>query len=173
MRGSNTGRYPIFSSDRATTEELVDSLDQSLFVDSPADSDHLELYKHLQSLLRRDAFLRYVSETDDVYRVQTAEGLELVIPKARAVPALYPPSTRSPLYPAARYFIGACVGLPLAGFGTLLCAPVAVALALRARRQLFNPADHTRMRVLIIGSVLLWCIAVALFALFLMHLRLI
>jgi hypothetical protein len=173
MRASNIGRYPILSSDRTTAEELVDSLDQSLFVDSPADSDHLELYEHLQSLLRQDAFLRYVSETDDVYRVQTADGLELVVPKVRAVPALYPPSTRSPLYPAARYFIGACVGLPLAGFGTLLCAPVAVALAIRARRQLLGPADHTRIRVLILCSSLLWCIAIAFFAFFLMHLGLI
>ena len=127
------------------------------------------MYESLQDQLRQDAFLAYIDESDSFYRVRTGAGQPIIIPKSRAAAAPYPSNEPSPLQPAFQWLRWALLGLLLAGLGTLVCAPIAMALALRAGRHPLSRADSVRLKIVLVMAVSLWCCALVLGALFLIH----
>jgi hypothetical protein len=150
--------------------EILACLSRVLLLDPQQPQARRRMYETFQRLLRQDAFLDYVGETDLHYQVHTNDGQSLAIPKDRAIPAPYPPPKEPPFQPAYRWLGWALLGLLLAGLGTLLCAPVAAALALWARQQAASRADVVRAEIALWGAVFLWCCALPLSFLFLIHL---
>ena len=50
------------------------------------------MYNALRDLIRREPYLGYIDETDDLYRIKSGLELYLNVPKSRAVPEAYPAS---------------------------------------------------------------------------------
>jgi hypothetical protein len=150
--------------------EILACLSRVLLLDPKQPRARRRMYEALQRLLRQNAFLGYVGETDLHYQVRTDDGQSLAVPKGRAVPAPYPPLEPTPLQPTYRWLGWALVGLLLAGLGTLVCAPVAAAFALYARQHSLSQADRVRAEIALWGAAFLWCCALPLSFLFLIHL---
>lgn len=127
------------------------------------------MHKLLQLTLEHDACLAYVDETDTFYRVRTGAGQPLIVPKGRAVSTSHLPGVLSPLQPALNWLGLTLLGLLLAGLGTLVCAPVAILLALRARKQPLSRPDATRVKVVLAIAVLLWLCGLLLSTLLFIH----
>ncbi len=128
------------------------------------------LYQSLQRLLQQDGFLAYVGENDAAYYIRTSSGLLLTVPKERRAVEPYPPSKPSPLRGAYRWLALAMVGLPLAGVGALLFAPLAMTEAARVRKQVQDPADRIRAWAVMGLSLILFLGSLPLVFLFLVHL---
>ena len=124
----------------------------------------------LQHLLKYNAFLGYIDETDWLYRVQTGAKLILKVPKDRVEPEPYPSPKPSPLQPAFRWLGIALLGLPLAGIGTLISLLIVVIYAIQANRQSLSRADQVRVNVILAGSFILAGLAFILALLLILHL---
>lgn len=125
----------------------------------------------LKDLLDRNPFLRYLEETDDLYRVVNAERVVLSIPKKRA-PADPPPSEQpqpGPLRAAYRWLMLAIAGLLVAGLGTVIFAPVAAFAAIRAHRTEESHAEHVRSTVIVVVAFGLFIIGFLFSLLFFLH----
>jgi hypothetical protein len=97
--------------------------------------------------------LRYVDESSHLYRVQLRSERILTVPKRRAVPAPYPPPEPGPLLAANRWLACAIIGLLPAGLGAVICAPVAVFLALRAFKDGLSDEDRAHGKAMsVIGG---------------------
>ncbi len=153
-----------------TLPEVLAYLSQALFFNPRHPLARRKMYQSLQRLLQKDAFLTYVDETEGLYRVQTATGQPLVVSKERAVSPPYPPKEISLLQRAYHWLGWALLGLLPAGLGTLICAPIAVVLALLAWLQPLSPADSTRFKIVLLGATLLWCGALPFYILLVLHL---
>jgi hypothetical protein len=150
-----------------TPQETFLCLCRALLLDPKHSVAQQRLYDSLQHQLRQDAFLAYIDESDTFYRVRTGAGQPIIIPKSRTASTPYSPS---PLQPAFHWLRWALIGLLLAGLGTLVCAPIAIALALRAWQQPLSRADSVRLRIVLLMAVALWCCAIVLSLLLLIHL---
>jgi hypothetical protein len=125
----------------------------------------------LKELLDQDPFLRYLEETDELYRVINAERLVLSIPKKRA-PANSPSPDQAspgPLRGAYRWLVMAILGLMLAGIGTVIFAPLAAVAALRAQDSIKSHSDRISSTVVLIMAFGLFVIGVLFSILFILH----
>jgi hypothetical protein len=127
------------------------------------------MYETLKLYLERDPFLRYLEETEGLYHALTGEGQVVIVPKDRAVSPPYPAPERTSLERAFRWLTYSLLGLPLAGLVTLVCAPVAVAFALRAGEQPLNKHRRRRANAALVYASILWMIGFVLGFLFLLH----
>ncbi len=150
-------------------EESIAALSQVLTLNPANAAARRGLYEAMQGLLRHDAFLAYLGETDDLYQVRTKQDFRFAHPKDRAAPEPFPPLEPSPTHAAQRWLVWALIGLLPAGLGALLCAPLA---ALAALRLLRHPTPSTRQRALIIlwSAVAVWLIGAVFVFLFVLHL---
>ncbi|MFW6136388.1 MAG: hypothetical protein ACOC7N_06165, partial [Chloroflexota bacterium] len=151
-------------------EDRLVALSQALALDPHHEAARRAMHEALERHLTDDAFLTYVGETDATYRVETPDGLRIVVPKRRAVPRPYPPTEPGPLRPASRWLLLALLGLLPSGLGTLLFAPIALFSALRLRPSTLRPKDQRRRRVFIAAALLLWILGLSLGLLVLIHL---
>lgn len=106
----------------------------------------------LKDLLDKNPFLRYLEETDQLYRVINAERLVLSISKKRA-PVNPPPPERpqpGPLREAYRWLTVALIGLLVAGIGTVIFAPLAAFAAIRAYQSVGSRAERVNSTVVLI-----------------------
>jgi hypothetical protein len=150
--------------------EALAYLSQALLFNPNFTPARRKMYQFLQRLLQKDAFLAYVDETENFYRVHNAAGLPLVVPKERAIIPPYPPQKLSLLQWAYRWLGWALLGLLPAGLGTLICAPVAMVLAVVAWLQPLGPRDATRALIILGSAILLMCGALPLYILLVLHL---
>jgi hypothetical protein len=126
----------------------------------------------LKDLLDRNPFLRYLEETDDLYRVMNAERMVLIIPKQRA-PVNPPPPEQpqtGPLQVAEGLLIVAVAGLLVAGLGTVIFAPIAALAAIRAHQAQRSQAERDRAAILVVAAFGLFIIGFLFSLLFLLHL---
>jgi hypothetical protein len=125
----------------------------------------------LKEFWDQNPFLRYLEETDELYRVISADRLVLSIPKQRAPTNPPPPdgSQPSPLKGAYRWLTMAILGLLLAGVGTVIFAPLAAMAALRAQGSTKSPPERISSTVVVIVAVGLFMIGVIFSLLFLLH----
>lgn len=124
----------------------------------------------LKELLDKDPFLRYLEETDELYRVINAEHVVLSIPKKR-VPANSPPPDQSsgPLKGAYRWLVLAIMGLLLAGIGTVIFAPLSALAALQAQESMQSHSERVNSTVVVIIACVLFMIGVLFSILFILH----
>lgn len=125
----------------------------------------------LKELLDKDPFLRYLEETNELYRVINTEHMVLSIPKKRA-PANSPSPDQlppSPLRGAYRWLTLAVLGLLSAGIGTIIFAPLAALAAVRAQNILQSHAERVSSTVVMIVAFGLFVIGVLLTILFMLH----
>jgi hypothetical protein len=125
----------------------------------------------LKELLDQNPFLAYLEETDELYRVLTAERTVLSIPKKRA-PVNPPPPEQpqaGPLRAAYRWLALAVIGLMLAGIGTVIFAPLAGLAAIRAQGSTEDRAERVSSMVVLIAAFVLFIIGVLLSLLFILH----
>jgi hypothetical protein len=125
----------------------------------------------LKELLDQDPFLRYLEETDELYRVINADRMVLSIPKKRT-PANSPPPDQSPPGPlkgAYRWLVLAIIGLLLAGIGTVIFAPLAVLAALQAQESMQSHSERVKSTVIAIAACVLFMIGVLFSILFILH----
>jgi hypothetical protein len=151
-------------------EETLAALSQVLALNPANGAARQALYEAMQHLLREDAFLAYIAETDDLYYVRTPTKLRFAHPKGRAVPEPFPPSRPPPTRAVLRWLAWSLVGLVPAGLGAVVCAPVAMLAALRLLRQKPAKADRQRAWVALGIAAALWVLALLLAALFVLHL---
>ena len=153
----------------ATQEEKLACLSTILELDP----HHLEakqgLYETLEGHLQLDSFLTYISETDLLYHTDTATDLRLVVPKNRAVPAIYPAPELGPFQPAFRWLGLALLGLLLAGLGAIVFAPIAAISAVRARQVPLSQMDRARSWFVLWAAFVLWLTGLLLTTIFLIH----
>ncbi|MCI0398833.1 MAG: hypothetical protein L0322_28425 [Chloroflexi bacterium] len=127
-------------------------------------------YRALWRLLEEEPFLAYQGETDQLYRVWSSLNLELIVPKDRAAVEPYPPPETKPLTPVFTFLRWTAVGLIPAGLGALFLAPATAVCALLVYYHYrLNPADQTRIVVVLFWAAVLWMAAVFLSLLFVIH----
>jgi hypothetical protein len=125
----------------------------------------------LKEFLDKDPFLRYLEETDELYRVMSAERVVLSIPKKRAPinspsPDEAPPS---PLQRAYRWLTLSILGLLSAGIGTVIFAPLAALAAYRVHESVQSHAVRVSSIVILILAFGLFIIGVLFTILFILH----
>ncbi len=150
-------------------EETIAALSQVLTLNPAHHAARQAFYDAMQHLLRQDAFLAYIAETDDFYYVRTATKLRFAQPKNRAVPEPFPPPSPPPTRTAFRWLGWSLAGLIPAGLGTLICAPFAMLAALKLLRHTPSQADRQRTWFMLWIAVALWLLALLLAALFILH----
>jgi hypothetical protein len=129
------------------------------------------LYETMQQLLRKDAFLTYQGETSTFYQICAPEDFQFIHPKDRAVAALFPPSEILPTQAALQWLGRAAIGLIPAGLGTLVCAPLAMAAAIKVLRQSLPLVERRRAWIVLCGAIILWLIAFLLLYVLILHLE--
>lgn len=153
-----------------TTEGKLVALSRALERDPHNQRARLAMVDTLRRHLRDDSFLAYVGETDAAYRVDTAGGQRIVVPKRRAHPKSHPPTEPTALRPTSRWLFLALLGLLPSGLGALLFAPIALFSALRLRPSALNHEDQRRRRVFIAAALAIWALGLLLGLLVLIHL---
>lgn len=154
----------------ASLEETIESLSRALTLNPANRLARQALYEAMQRLLRQDAFLAYLAETDDFYQVRTPTALEFAHPKDRARPEPFPPPGPPPAQAAFRWLGWALVGLVPAGVGTLICAPMAIVAAIRLLRRRPSRADRQRAWVVLGSALALWLVALLFAQVLVLHL---
>jgi hypothetical protein len=157
----------------AVTAESIDdsigALTRAVLINPNNFDARQQLHDLMQRQLRLDAFLRYDSETIDLYAVRTRNDRLLIQPKDRAPFEIYPPTEQLPSHIALRWLIWSLIGLLPAGLGTLICAPIAMSKArplLRGKTR----ADRARGQFIFLGALLLLVVAIFFIFLLLLHL---
>ncbi len=100
----------------------------------------------------------------------TGAGHAIAVPKGRATTAPYPPPEPPPLHRANRWLAFALLGLPFAGVGTVICAPVAVMFAWRAFQKPLPKTDRRSAVIAVAVAGVLWVIGLILTFLLVLHL---
>lgn len=125
----------------------------------------------LKELLDKNPFLRYLEETDELYRVINDEHMVLSIPKKRS-PANSPSVDQAPPGPlkgAHRWLMLAILGLLSAGLGTVIFAPLAALATVRAQESMQSRAERAGSTVVLIVAFGLFIVGVLFSILFILH----
>ncbi len=127
-------------------------------------------YLLVRKLLGQDPFISYIDETEEVYTVRSGEQISVLVPKDRSVPAAYPTRRPAQLQNAYRWLRAAFLGLPLAGSGAILFAPLAAAAAIGLYFKAASKTNRIYSLVIIILSGGLWLVGLLLVVILLVHL---
>lgn len=154
-----------------TLEERIASVNR-LNELAPGYQDKYNLaFYALKELLDKKPFLRYLEETDELYRVINEERMVLSIPKKRSPVNSPSPDQASPgpLKGAYRLLILAILGLLSAGIGTIIFAPLAALATMRAQDSIESHAERVSSTVILIAAFGLFVIGVLFSILFILH----
>ena len=127
-------------------------------------------YQLVQKLLKQDAFLLYLDETDALYHIRSGEKISLSVPKDRSLPEAYPARRPALLQSAYRWLWLAFLGLPLAGIGALVFTPLAAAAGAGLYLKTSSRTNRIYSLVVILLSGGLWIVGLLLAVIFLVHL---
>jgi len=152
-----------------TAAEQLVCLSKVLELAPQHDGAGRRLLAALKERLADDPALLHLQETDHLYQIRTGDGLELLVPKERAVPTPYPSPVPGQLDQAGRWLTWAALGLLPAGLGAHLFAPLAIVAVLRARRRGLNEIETRRGRLLLRAALLIWAVAWLWALLFVVH----
>jgi hypothetical protein len=119
-----------------------------------------ELRTAVQELLKKEPFLAYVHETQQLYQVRSGRDLLINIPKNRAYETPYLKKDPGPTRPAYRWLSFALLGLLLGGVGAVLLAPIAVFQVLRLQASPLVREDRVRLWIVFIFALLIWLLAI-------------
>jgi len=119
-----------------------------------------ELRTAVQELLKKEPFLAYVHETEELYQVRSGRDLLINIPKNRAYETPYLKRDPGPAKPAYRWLNFALLGLLLGGIGAVLLAPIAVFQVLRLQASARLRGDRIRLWIVFIVALLIWLLSI-------------
>lgn len=168
---SNVDGWLIRARSADSSDERMFALSRVHLLNPDHPAARAESYHLRWEMLKKEPFLAYLSETDDLYYVRNYAYASLPVPKDRNVPEVYPPKQPSPLLPAYNYLWLAILGMAFAGIGTLVFAPLAMLKAIRINRRELTRPDRVRMRVIFLVSFLMLIPALVLFSIFITHMR--
>jgi hypothetical protein len=120
--------------------------------------------------LEQDFFILYLDETDDSYHVRNSAQLSLLVPKGRSAPQAYPTRRPAQLQSAYRWLWMAFLGLPLAGIGAIVFAPLAALAAIGLYFKTSSKTNRIYSMVVILLSGGLWLVGLLLAVILIVHL---
>lgn len=161
---------PALSNTGNTLEESVTTLTKELELNPQNAAARQALYETMQQMLQKDAFLAYQNETNEHYIVSTIADFQIVHPKDRAMPELFPRLEQPPSQNAMNWLGWSLLGLIPAGLGTLVCAPVAMFAAIKLLLQKNAISDRRRAWVVLGSVIVLWLIALVFVIILILHL---
>ena len=127
------------------------------------------MYNALRDLIRREPYLGYIDETDNLYRVKSGLELYLNVPKSRAIPEIYPASEPGLLKSTYFWLTLAVLGLVFGGIGAVFLAPVAIIKSFFLLFKPLNHGDRVRSLVALAAATLVWLAAIPFGLLFIIH----
>ena len=161
---------PNFSNTGSILEEKVTKLNQELKLNPQNTAARQALYETMQQILRKDAFLAYLNETNDYYTIRTFTKFQFIHPKDRGKPDIFPRLEQAPSQKAINWLGWSLVGLIPAGLGTLVCAPLAMFAAMKVLLQKNSRGDQRRAWVVLGSVTVLWLIALVFLLILILHL---
>jgi F0F1-type ATP synthase membrane subunit c/vacuolar-type H+-ATPase subunit K len=166
----NVKAWLLCAQNAASLAETITYLNQANRL-QPSDPDTKQItYQILQKLLEQDPFILYQTETDASYQVRSGEQLSLVVPKDRSIPQAYPTTRPARLQKAYQWLKIAILGLPLAGIGALLFAPLAAASAIGLYIEKPSKTNRIYSLVVLILASSLWLFGLLIGVILLIHL---
>jgi len=144
------------SQNAPSVEEQLMCLSRAYSLDPAFPDTRKELRVAVQALLKREPFLAYVHETEELYQVRSGRDLLINIPKNRAFEKPYLQKDPGPLRPAFRWLYLSLFALLLGGLGAILFAPITAFQALRLQSSSLSRSDRVRLWVVLILSLMIW-----------------
>jgi len=154
----------------ASLDEALACLNQANALDPTNPEARQKTYQTLQTLLKQDPFVLYLDETEDKYRVQSGEKINLIVPKDRSVPEPYPAKQPARVQLAYRWLWLALLGIIPAGLGAIIFAPLATFTALSINIGGTSRSNRIHSLMVIILSGALWLFGLLLGIILLVHL---
>jgi hypothetical protein len=151
-------------------EEKLMCLSRSFALDTRRPEAKAELRGAVQDLLKKEPFLAYVYETQELYQVRSGRDLLVNIPKDRAFETPYLQRRPGPTQPVFKWFYASLIGLILGGVAAVFLAPIAVFQGLRLLTTPLLPGDRFRLWIILVLSGFIWIIAIPISWLFLIRL---
>lgn len=170
MAPENVHAWLLCAETSPSREEAVTCLNQAATLRPSDPKVKRSAYQIFQRLLKEDPFVLYLDETENVYRVRSGERLSVTVPKDRLTPEPYPPERPELLRWAYRWLWMAILGLPFAGLGAMVFAPLAAASAIGLHIRSSSRVNRTLSLIVIILSGGLWLVGLLLGVILLAHL---
>lgn len=141
-------------------EEQLMCLSRAYALEPARSETKTELRTAVKELLKKEPFLAYVHETQELYQVRSGRDLLVNIPKNRAYETPYLKKAPGLVQPAYRWLNLALIGLLLGGIGAILIAPIAVLQVLRLQARPVMHGDRVRLWIVFIFAILIWLLAI-------------
>lgn len=153
-----------------STEEGLACISRAVALAPDHSGAKSSMYNTLKRYLEQDPFLRYIEETELLYRVLTGEGRAITVSKDRGVSPSYPLVESTPVKPVLRLVILSAIGLLPAGIGAVVFAPIAAAKAWRTSQKPLNGHQRRQVRMALLYADVLFVLGLLLGFVFLLHL---
>ena len=114
----------------------------------------------VHTLLKQEAFLAYVYETEAFYQVRSGRELLINIPKNRTFEIPYLKKKPGLAQPAFRWLSVSVLALFLGGVGAVVFAPIAAFQALRLHASAPSEGERVRLLIVFLLSVIIWLAAI-------------
>jgi hypothetical protein len=148
------------SQNAASDEEQLMCLSRAYALEPGRHETKTKLHIAVRELLKKEPFLAYVYETDELYQVRSGRDMLINIPKNRAYETPYLKMHPSPLRPAYRWLNFALIGLLLGGIGAILLAPLVVLQVLKLQTLSLGHGDRIRLWIVFIFAILIWLLSI-------------
>lgn len=148
------------SRNAASLEEQLMCLSRALTLEPTRVETRAELRTAIQELLKKEPFLAYVYETQDIYQVRSGRDLLINIPKNRAYEVPYLKRNPGSVGFAYRWLNFALLGLLLGGVGAILLSPIVVFQVLRLQAMPQLRRDRIRLWIIFTFAILIWLLAI-------------
>ncbi len=127
------------------------------------------MYNALHELIRREPYLGYINETDNLYQIKSGLEIYINVPKSRAIPEIYPAPGPGLLKSTYFWLILASLGLVFGGIGAVFLAPVAIIQSLFLQFKPLNHSERVRSLVALAAATVIWLAAIPIGLLFILH----
>lgn len=148
------------SQSAASHEERLMCLSRAYALEPRRMQTQTELRTAVRELLKKEPFLAYVYETQELYQVRSGRDMLINIPKNRAYETPYLIRDPGPAKSAYRWLNFALLGLLLGGVGAILLAPITVFQVLRLQVSPLVRGDRVRLWIVFTFAVLIWLISI-------------
>jgi hypothetical protein len=148
------------SRNAASLEEQLLCLSRALTLEPKHAETRDELRKAIRELLKKEPFLAYVYETQDIYQVRSGRDLLINIPKNRTYEIPYLKRNSGPVTSAYRWLNFTLLGLLLGGVGAILLSPIVVLQVLRLQAMPQLRRDRARLWIVFVFAILIWLLSI-------------
>jgi hypothetical protein len=157
------------SQNAPSAEEQLICLSRAYSLDPSLEATRTELRAAIHHLLKKEPFLAYVHETEELYQVRSGLDMLITVPKSHSFEKPFLKRDPSPLKPAYTWLNLSLLALLLGGVGAVLFAPIAAFQVLRIQSRPLYRADRVRLLVIMILALLVWILSIPISWLFLIR----